>query len=304
MSAPAGWHLQPDGQERYWDGQQWTEHFRMPLALDPTAPPEWAPAAQDTQVLDVSHTTAIPAADPLSDPYAATGEASPYPPARAGSAAPESGYGAVPPGYPATPSGYPTGQPGYPAGQPGYPPGQPGYPAYGQPPPQRGNGAAKGCLIAALLGLFVLALVVAGAIFFFARTVDRVTETFPTSFPSDFPSDFPTEDPGDGGTAEVEVTVGGGFELPRGRIERGWRIGSDGAGPLSFMTIEGMRAVPLEDEGLPLVFTMSFEVDDTTTVETVCTSPGGTAGTAVDVSCVPLFGDVEGARRVTVTPAF
>lgn len=26
--APAGWHLQPDGRERYWDGTQWTAHFR------------------------------------------------------------------------------------------------------------------------------------------------------------------------------------------------------------------------------------------------------------------------------------
>jgi hypothetical protein len=27
MSSPAGWYLQPDGQQRYWDGEQWTEHF-------------------------------------------------------------------------------------------------------------------------------------------------------------------------------------------------------------------------------------------------------------------------------------
>ena len=25
MSAPPGWHLQPDGQERYWDGTRWVE---------------------------------------------------------------------------------------------------------------------------------------------------------------------------------------------------------------------------------------------------------------------------------------
>ena len=28
MSAPAGWYAQPDGQERYWDGESWTEHMR------------------------------------------------------------------------------------------------------------------------------------------------------------------------------------------------------------------------------------------------------------------------------------
>ena len=27
MSTPAGWYPQPDGQQRYWDGQQWTEDF-------------------------------------------------------------------------------------------------------------------------------------------------------------------------------------------------------------------------------------------------------------------------------------
>ena len=27
MNNPAGWYPQPDGQQRYWDGEQWTEHF-------------------------------------------------------------------------------------------------------------------------------------------------------------------------------------------------------------------------------------------------------------------------------------
>lgn len=34
--APAGWHLQPDGRERYWDGTQWTEHFRPAQEQPPT----------------------------------------------------------------------------------------------------------------------------------------------------------------------------------------------------------------------------------------------------------------------------
>jgi hypothetical protein len=40
--APAGWHLQPDGQERYWDGAQWTDHFR-PAQQPPTQTPMQAP---------------------------------------------------------------------------------------------------------------------------------------------------------------------------------------------------------------------------------------------------------------------
>ena len=37
MSTPAGWYPQPDGQQRYWDGQQWTQNFApgTPLVLPP-----------------------------------------------------------------------------------------------------------------------------------------------------------------------------------------------------------------------------------------------------------------------------
>ncbi len=49
MSAPAGWHPQPDGRERWWDGQQWTEHFRDPAAA--------APTPGETQVLGTTGST-------------------------------------------------------------------------------------------------------------------------------------------------------------------------------------------------------------------------------------------------------
>jgi hypothetical protein len=39
MSSPAGWYPQPDGQQRYWDGQQWTENF-APGATAPVMMPE------------------------------------------------------------------------------------------------------------------------------------------------------------------------------------------------------------------------------------------------------------------------
>lgn len=279
MSAPAGWHLQPDGQERYWDGQQWTEHFRAPLPSDPTAAPEWAASSQDTQVVDLSQTAAIPT------PSTADPRAAPQPTAEA----PLQGYGAP--------------EPGHAQQQPGYAQ-QPAQPAYGPPPAQGTSGAAKGCIIAALVGFFVVALLVAGGIFFFARTVDRVSESFPTSLPSDFPSGFPTTLPTDGPESlDIEITAGEGFDLPRARIEDGWAVEGTTAGPLDVMRITGMRAVPTEDGGLPVLFTMAFEVDDTTTVETVCTAAGGPAGTPVDVTCVPLLGKVDGARRITVTGA-
>ena len=40
--------------------------------------------------------------------------------------------------------------------------------------------------------------------------------------------------------------------------------------------------------------------NDGGTVDTVCTASGD-AGATVDVSCVPLFGDVSDATRATVT---
>jgi len=40
MSAsPAGWYPQEDGRLRYWDGQQWTEHFAPGQAPSPTGAP-------------------------------------------------------------------------------------------------------------------------------------------------------------------------------------------------------------------------------------------------------------------------
>jgi hypothetical protein len=51
MSTPAGWYPQPDGQQRYWDGESWTENFapgvspETPLGVSaethPTARKNW-----------------------------------------------------------------------------------------------------------------------------------------------------------------------------------------------------------------------------------------------------------------------
>jgi hypothetical protein len=50
-NTPAGWYPQPDGQQRYWDGQQWTQHFApaaqqavsaaAPAAVAASAPRPW-----------------------------------------------------------------------------------------------------------------------------------------------------------------------------------------------------------------------------------------------------------------------
>ncbi len=47
-TTPAGWHPQPDGRQRYWDGQQWTEHYALgtseaaaPAAVAPKTARAW-----------------------------------------------------------------------------------------------------------------------------------------------------------------------------------------------------------------------------------------------------------------------
>lgn len=302
MSAPAGWHLQPDGQERFWDGTQWTEQFRAPVTVDPTAPPpapSWADSADSTapsdhtQAFDVSGTQALPRQD--------AGAPVAYPPAENASA-----------GYPPATQqgGYPQ-QAGYP--QQGYAPGQPqtGYGAPGAqqyPPPQQGgsSGLLKGCLIAGVVLLGLIAIVIAAFAFFASRVVDEVSETFPSGFPTElpsgFPSDLPTELPTEGLEQNLELGVGDGFDLPRAAIAGGWTLEPQGAG-VPVVNITGMKATLGDADGFPVLFTMSFPTPGGDEIETVCTAPGGQPDAVVDVSCVPLFGDVQDATRVRVTAA-
>jgi hypothetical protein len=61
MSTPAGWYPQDDGQQRYWDGTQWTEHFAPGTAAGPAAG-STADAAGATAVSDTtaySYTTPV-----------------------------------------------------------------------------------------------------------------------------------------------------------------------------------------------------------------------------------------------------
>jgi hypothetical protein len=39
VSTPAGWYPQPDGQQRYWDGELWTEHFAPGVHAEANALP-------------------------------------------------------------------------------------------------------------------------------------------------------------------------------------------------------------------------------------------------------------------------
>lgn len=293
MSAPAGWHLQPDGRERYWDGTQWTDQFRAPFPADPTAPPpppSWA-SNEPTQVIGVEQTRSIPTPVPPSPP--------------AGPPFPAEPYGAGP--YGAGPYGAVPGAPGSP----------PGHGAAGGPwqaPPQQG-GRNRGCLVAAVVGLVVF-LVLAGLVLWglfvvgnrVSDAVESITSVptsvpgLPSDLPTTVPTDLPTDLPSLPSPTTLDIAVGEGFELQRARVAQGWTIqAADGIGA----RVRGMRATFAEPSQVPVVFTMEFRRGGGESVETVCTSEvGNDTDTEVDVSCLPLLGDTSGIEGVTVTSGF
>ncbi|WP_205859783.1 DUF2510 domain-containing protein [Phycicoccus endophyticus] len=208
MSAPPGWHRQPDGRDRWWDGQQWTDHVRDP---QPTPP--------------------VPA---------------------------------------------------------------PGAPAGATPPRQGMSGVAKGCLVAAVVGVVALVVAVAVVVALIARGVDSAVDDVRSALPTStsFPSGL-----AEGGDPVV-VTVGEGFELPGVSVDAGWSLADGSLG----RDVEGMTATldtTDEDEAVR-IFSMSFEGG----AETVCTASTDGGSQPVEVTCIPLFEDVPDDAEVTVTPTF
>ncbi|MCA1307539.1 DUF2510 domain-containing protein [Microbacterium esteraromaticum] len=127
MSTPAGWYDDGSGRQRWWDGQQWTEHFapegQQPEAEQPEPQPsseadanafdpdatvlrEEIPAAsqddQPTQVYPPSDVTAGAYAPPAAPGYADVNATAAYPGAYQAPAAGQA-YGAYAPAEPAGP---------------------------------------------------------------------------------------------------------------------------------------------------------------------------------------------------------
>lgn len=266
-TAPPGWHRQPDGRDRYWDGERWTDEFRDP-----------SDAA--TQQIPLDETRGMPAAESQS------GYASQAPPAGSPGAP---GSGAYPPQQP--PVGY-----------------GPAPTAYGAPPAgqSKGNGWLKGCLIALLVVVILVALLAVGGAWLFRSASDRVAESIETSLPTDLPSDFPTELPTDlpsdfptdlPSLSEGEVTeagLGEEFTLGGATIQSGWTVEEVTFG---FASVT-MRAIPSESGAVPLVFDVVFFEGDTDITRTTCTVPLEPVGEAVDVGCVPVRGYTEGIDRI------
>lgn len=286
-SAPPGWHLQPDGRERYWDGQRWTDEFRTP-------------GSAPTQQIPLDETRDMPAAG--TSAYGAAGQ-----------------EGQGPGGYAPPPSGG-YGQPGY--GQPGY--GQPGYgeggPLSDKP---RGGGWGKGCLIALLIVVLLAAILVAVGVWLFRAANDIVSEStatpvateaptevptevptgLPTELPTELPTDLPTLLPTDlptdlpslpGQGATAEAGIGDEFTLGPATIQSGWTVEDV---TLGFSSVV-MQAVPTEANTVPLIFDLVFFEGDTDITRTTCSAPLEPVGETVDVACVPIRGFTDGIDRV------
>jgi hypothetical protein len=149
QSTPPGWYPDGQGGQRWWDGNQWTEHTLPPDTSDrPSAPAQPDQPAQPgpSDVTQVRPGAERPSAPEQGQPPAA------MPTQVAGSGAPgQPGAPQQPGGYPGAPQqgGYGQ-QPGYPgAPQQGGYPGQPGQPAWQQP----GGGSGGGGINAKLIGI-------------------------------------------------------------------------------------------------------------------------------------------------------
>lgn len=277
MSAPPGWHLQPDGRERFWDGERWTEEFREP-------------SGGDTQQIPVDETRGMPQAQPQSG-YARAGAG--------GYAPPTAGHRDE---YPREPY---YGQGGPLSDKPG---GTPGW--------LKGCLIALLVivLLAALaigVGWWLVNRTLDDAAdpdpvqsqtvapTPTAEPTDDATggptlPTIPTTLPTQIPTTLPTV-PGVGET--VQVSIGEGFTFGQAQIQQGWTIEDE---TLGFKTVS-MRVVPQEASTVPLVFTMRFLSGSEELSTTICTVPLTAAGQEEDAVCVPMRGDAQSADQVEVS---
>lgn len=270
MSAPAGWYPTPEGQERYWDGDAWTDQMRE-------ATPTPDPAA--TQVLPQAGepTVAIPPMQQM-NPYAAPG-LNPY----------------------AAPGQQPYGAPGEQAPY--------GTPGQGTPPPKKGKGCLIAGIIVGVLVLIIAALAVWG-IFAAKSKVDEVVSSITASLTptptspaptSEAPSPTDTSAPSPTNTtAPPEGTtypIGAAFTAGDFQIQQGWKV-QKAVGSLS--TIEGMKATA-NPGSVAGTFTMYVVDGDKILDQTLCAVDGSTGSSPFEVVCIPLTKDISNAQGVRIT---
>jgi hypothetical protein len=272
-SAPPGWHLQPDGRERYWDGSRWTDEFRTP-------------GSGDTQQIPLDETRGMPGAGPTEQSaYGQPGYAQP-------------GYGQ---------------QPGYGEGGPLSDQRRGGGFAKGCLIALLVVALLAAILVAVGVWLFRAANDAVSESVETTIPTELPTEIpteIPTELPTDLPTGLPTDLatglptglptdlpslPGQGATAEAGI--GEEFTLGPATIQSGWTVEDV---TLGFATVV-MQAVPTEGSTVPLIFDLVFFEGGTDVTRTTCSAPLEPVGETVDVACVPVRGFTDGVDRVEAT---
>lgn len=275
MSAPPGWHLQPDGRERFWDGERWTDEFREP-------------AGTQTQQIPLEETQGMPQAQ---SGYAGAGSAGYAPP-------PQGGHREEYPREPYYGAGGPL------ADKPG---GTPGW--------LKGCLIALlvVILLAAIavgVGWWLINRTIDEATSpepvqteTTAPTpepTDEATDegtggpTLPTEVPTQIPTTLPTV-PGVGVT--IQVGIGEGFTFGQVEVQPGWTLEDEALG---FKSVT-MTVVPQEASTVPMVFTMRFLSGSEELATTICTVPLSAAGEEENVACIPMRGEAQNADEVEVS---
>ena len=169
QSTPPGWYPDGQGGQRWWDGNQWTEHTLPPESSDrPAAPEQPAQPGPSDQTQVRPGGPEQPAADRPG------GQDAGQPPA----AMPTQVVGGAGPGQPGAQPGAQQGYPGVPqqggyGQQPGYPgapqqggyPGQPGQPAW-QSQQSGGSGGGINAKLIGIIGAAAVAVIAIGVVLF------------------------------------------------------------------------------------------------------------------------------------------
>ncbi|MDO5502048.1 MAG: DUF2510 domain-containing protein [Actinomycetia bacterium] len=313
-SAPPGWHRQPDGRERFWDGARWTNEFRDPssaptesIPIDATrgmrtAPRGPAPRRYDPRQGEEQYISPGPAGRPRPpDRYADYGPLSDRPSRGGGfmrgclvvllvllvigALGVGIGWflhnrtnGAADPGASASPtveSTVPTTAPT--AAEPD--PESEVEPEPDEEPeideePETPEPEQTGA-------------------------DDRPELTLPglpTALPTSFPTALPTLPSIPGQGEAVRAGIGEAFAIGGAEVQAGWTISEELFG---FRSVT-MTAVPQVENRIPLLVTVRFLSGATEIGTTMCTIPLGSVGVQADVTCVPTRSEIENADTVEV----
>lgn len=291
-SAPPGWHLQPDGQERFWDGERWTDEFRDPAS----APTEAIPIDQTRGIPQGYAGAGSPARpggqfDDRYDEYYQPGGPLSDRPAGGGTPGWLKGCGvvlvvllvlsllAVGVGswlFSRMSTETPTSEPSQTVETGDAPTDSPAEesPSAEEPPAEPTDPGGW--------------------------PTELPTE-FPTDLPTSFPTDLPTDLPGlPGAGAQAEVSPGESFSLGPAEIQEGWSATRNIVG----LRTVSMTVVATEASSLPLVFSLAFLQAGAEVASTICTTQLETVGQETEVACVPMRGEAESADTVRASGGF